>query len=59
MTEDRAKEAFEQIDATNEVVTKLCLILANALPHIEPEVAGLLAEFSRVIKETKDDYNKD
>ena len=53
-------EAFihERIDAANVALTRFMLIVSNALPYIETEVAQHLSEFKRVHDEISADYER-
>ena len=48
----------EHIASTQQALLRLMLIISTALPHLEPEIAELIAEWDKINKEINIEYGE-
>lgn len=49
----------EQLSNTNECLKQVTMVVANALPHTQQEIAGIFSEWNRIGSEITSEFRKE
>jgi len=58
MQERSIDELREEVGAMGECVQRLMLIVANALPHTDQEVAELLGQWRGIVEDIRSEFSE-